>query len=318
MQLQFLGTSAGRPTQTRNVTSIVLTALDNSNYWLFDAGEGTQHRLLGTKLKLNKLERIFITHLHGDHLYGLPGLLCSRSYHEGAGLLRLYGPPGIRAYIECVFHQSSAHLDYELEIMEIEPGVVFADDNCQVVAEELDHRIRCYGYRVIENPIPGALDLDKLMSLGIPPGPIYGQFKRGEDVLSPEGSLIRSADVVGPFTQGRIVTILGDTRPCDQAYRLAKDADLLVHEATFSAGLEEKAEAYGHSTALQAAEIAAKSGAKRLIVTHFSSRYDVEAVAHLVDEVKNIFPNIEAAYDYMEISVPKPKPKINPDMKDPK
>jgi ribonuclease Z len=304
LQLIFLGTGAGRPTKARNVTSIALMLPEPQNgYWLFDTGEGTQHRLLGTKLKLNKLERIFITHLHGDHLYGLPGLLSSRSFYDGISKLQLFGPPGLCAYIDCVFQKSGAHLSYELEVVEIETGQIITDNRFTIEAAELDHRICCFGYRIIERPQPGQLDLAWLSRNGVQPGPIYGKLKKGEDITLLSGQIIRSSDVVGPPTKGRIVTILGDTCPCDNAVELAKDADLLVHEATFAAGMEEKAAAYGHSTVLQAAQIAVRANAKRLVVTHFSSRFDDKEVAQLVADVKSVFPNIEAAYDYFELCV---------------
>jgi ribonuclease Z len=304
LQLIFLGTGAGRPTKARNVTSIALSLPEPQNgFWLFDTGEGTQHRLLGSKLKLNKLERIFITHLHGDHLYGLPGLLSSRSYYDGASTLQLFGPPGLRAFIDCVFQQSGTHLGYELEVVEIEAGQIIADSRFTVEAAELEHRICCFGYRIIERPQPGQLDLALLSRLGVPPGPLYGKLKKGEDVTLTSGQIIRSFEVVGPPTKGRIITILGDTCPCDNAVALAKDADLLVHEATFAAGMEEKAAAYGHSTVLQAAQIAARADAKRLVVTHFSSRFDDIAVEQLVADAQTVFPNTEAAYDYFETKI---------------
>ncbi|MFC5648429.1 ribonuclease Z [Paenibacillus solisilvae] len=304
MKLTFLGTSAGRPTKARNVTSIALSLPEPQHgFWLFDVGEGTQHRLLGSKLKLNKLERIFITHLHGDHIYGLPGLLTSRSYFEGAVPLTIYGPPGIRTFIDCVFHQSGVHLGYELEIIEVEAGHVFSDSYFTVEAAELVHRMQCFGYRIIEHSQPGKLNLPLLKSLGVPSGPLYGKLKQGEDVTLASGETIRSSDVVGPPVNGRIVTILGDTSPCDNVLVLAKDADLLVHEGTFSGGMEEKAYAYGHSTVLQAAKAASEAKVKQLVMTHFSSRFDDEAIEQLVLDAKEIFEHSAAAYDYGEFCI---------------
>ncbi|BBH19890.1 ribonuclease Z [Paenibacillus baekrokdamisoli] len=304
MKLTFLGTSAGRPTKARNVTSIALSLPEPQHcFWLFDTGEGTQHRLLGSKLKLNKLERIFITHLHGDHLYGLPGLLTSRSYFEGAVPLQIYGPPGLQAFIDCVFHQSGVHLGYELSITEIVSGQIVTDDFFTVEAAELEHRMQCFGYRVTEHSQPGKLNLPLLKTLGVPSGPMYGKLKQGEDVTLPSGEMIRSSDVVGPPVAGRIITILGDTRPCENAITLSKDADLIVHEGTFAGGMEEKAAAYGHSTVLQAAETAAKANVKQLVMTHFSSRFDDAAIELLVQDAKEIFANVSAAHDYLEINV---------------
>jgi len=305
MKLLFLGTSAGRPTLARNVTSIALVFTEDQNrFWLFDAGEGTQHQLLRSKLKLGKLNRIFFTHMHGDHLYGLPGILSSRTYYEGAGKLELYGPPGLRAYVEGALLYSGAHLNYELEINEIEAdGTVLEDSRFKIVAAELKHRIQSFGYRIEEQPRPGPLNLAYLAQMGLPPGPMYGKLKRGEDIALADGTVIRAKDAVGPRGIGRIVTILGDTIQCDTAVRLGEQADVLVHEATFGTGMEEKAAAYGHSTFRQAAETAAAAQAKRLVVSHISARYGDEDVQALIDEIKGVFPNAEAAFDFLEVSI---------------
>ncbi|MFB9330449.1 ribonuclease Z [Paenibacillus aurantiacus] len=304
MHLTFFGTSAGRPTKTRNVTSCALMLPEPLHaFWLFDAGEATQHRMLGTKYKLNRLDKIFITHLHGDHLYGLPGLLSSRSYFEGAVPLEIYGPPGLQAYLDAVFQVSGTHLEYDLTVNEIEPGVIVDNEHFIVTAGPLEHRIPCFGYRIEEKESPGALNLAALAELGLRPGPDYGKLKRGLDVQLSDGTWIRSKDVVGPPQQGRIVTILGDTRPCEEAVDLAKNADLLVHEATFAAGMEEKATAYGHSTVLQAATIASRAGAKKLVLTHFSSRLDAEALEEMVEAAKGLIPDSLAAEDYMDINI---------------
>jgi ribonuclease Z len=310
LKLIFLGTSAGRPTLHRNVTSIALLLPHaHGRFWLFDAGEGTQHQLQRAKLKLSKLERIFITHMHGDHVYGLPGLLSSRTFHDGAGKLRLYGPPGLKGFIEGAMRYSELHLNYELDVTEIEPGPIALDDgSCTVEAGELSHRVRVFGYRVTEAPRPGPLLTSLLAERGVEPGPLYGRLKRGEDVELPDGRKILASEALGPATEGRVVTILGDTSPCEEAVRLAAHADLLVHESTFGAGLEEKAASYGHSTILQAAKTAERAQARRLAVTHFSARYDDEAVARLVADGQSIFPDIVAAGDFLELDVDPPSP----------
>ncbi|MBB3110359.1 ribonuclease Z [Paenibacillus phyllosphaerae] len=308
MQLMFLGTSAGRPTKTRNVTAAALVLPDPLHvFWLFDAGEGTQHRMLGSKLKLNRLEKIFITHLHGDHIYGLPGLLSSRSYFEGAVPLELIGPPGIKAFIEGVFALSGTHLEYEFTIREVEPGLILENDRFKVTADTLVHRLPCYGYRIEEKESPGPLKLERLAEFGLKPGPEYGQLKRGEDVQLADGTWIRSSEVAGKPLKGRIVTILGDTSPCDAAIALAKDADLLVHEATFAPGMEEKAAAYGHSTSMQAAQIALEANVKTLVLTHFSSRLCAEDVEQLVQAAQTLIPDTRAAEDYSEIAITRPE-----------
>lgn len=307
MELTLLGTAAGRPIEGRNVTAAALVMPpQRGTFWLFDCGEGTQHQLLKTGLKLWKLERIFITHLHGDHLYGLPGLLGSRSSMGCELPITVYGPPGIREWLEATFRITQTHLHYELEIREIEQdgGVLFADEQFTVTARRLRHRITCYGYRIEERPRPGRLDAGKLAELGVPPGPLYARLKGGEDVTLPDGRVIRSADVTGAPIPGRIIAILGDTAECEAALRLAEGADLVVHEATFEAALADKAAAYGHSTTAQAAGTARDARARRLILTHFSGRYSDADLPRLEAEARAVFPASDAAYDLMTVPLP--------------
>lgn len=304
-----MGTNAGRPTKDRNVTSIALRLLEPCEHiWLFDAGEGTQQQLLRTPLKLNKISKIFITHLHGDHIYGLPGLLTSRSYHEGAGPLMLFGPPGIKQLLDTIFELSGAYLNYELMVQEItDEGLLYEDVHFRVEVGSLDHRVPCFGYRVVEKEQSGMLNIEKLMQLGVPKGPLYGQLKRGENVWLEDGTEVLVAEVTAPPLPGRIITILGDTKPCDNAVKLAENADLLVHEATFRAGMEEKAHAYGHSTTIEAAETARRAGANRLLLTHYSSRFRMEELYQLQEEAAAYHPNTTAAYDLFSTTVPKRK-----------
>lgn len=298
MELLFLGTNAGMPIRERNVTSIALRISQNSGtFWMFDCGEGTQHQLLHTSWKLSRLNKLFITHLHGDHVYGIPGLLSSRSSLGGTEPLEIYGPAGLRELVEANLRIAETHLDYPLSIVEIEEGVVYADDCMTVEAAKLDHRIASYGYRIVEREHLGTLNVQWLTEMGVPAGPAYGQLKAGNDVTLQDGRVIRSADAVGKPLPGRIITILGDTRPCANAVQLSKGADVLVHEATFAQDLADKAYEYGHATALQAAETAFAAGAGRLFMTHFSSRYKQADLAALVAEAKTVFSDTEAAVE---------------------
>ena len=307
MEITFLGTGAGRPMKGRNVTGIALRLPpQHGGTWLFDCGEGTQHQLMQTPLKLNSVNRIFITHLHGDHTFGLPGLLSSRAFAGGSDPVWLYGPTGIRAFVMGCLELTETNLGYELHIQEIEaPGVVMEDEFGLVEAAELSHRIACFGYRIVEKPKPGKLDATKLAERGILPGPLYGRLKQGQDVQLTDGAIIRASEVTGPELPGRIVAILGDTAPCDNAIRLAKDADVMVHEATFEAELSDKAIEYGHSTTLHAAEAAKSAGAKRLVLTHFSTRYKAEDTTRLELEAKTIFPPTIAAFDLLRFHIPR-------------
>jgi ribonuclease Z len=308
MEVWFLGTGAGRPMKHRNVTSIALKLPDpDCSLWMFDAGEGTQHQLMRTPLKLGKLEALFVTHLHGDHTYGIPGLLSTRSYVGGNGPLQLFGPPGIREMIETALTLSSTHLDYEITYHEVSEGVIFKTERYTVEALPLEHRVPCFGYRITECESPGKLNVERLQQLGVPAGPLFGRIKKGEDITLPDGTLIRAADVASTPLCGRTIAIAGDTKPCDNAMRLAQNADLLIHEATFAAGQEEKAHLYGHSTTVEAARTALEANAKRLIMTHFSTRFGDDDIAALEEEARTIFPNSSAAYDLYHTDVPRAK-----------
>jgi ribonuclease Z len=305
MELLFLGTNAGVPTLQRNVTSIALRLYEERrSFWLFDCGEATQHQILKSSLKLSKLEKIFITHLHGDHIFGLPGLLASRSNQGGVSPLTVYGPRGIKEYIETSMKLSQSRMDYILDVVEHKGGKIFEDETIAVNSELLAHRIDSYGYRVIEKDRPGTLNLTLLESYGVRPGPIYGKIKRGESIELETGQLLQPEDVLGLPKKGRIVTILGDTRPCSAAVTLAKDADMLVHESTYLHDMVDTAHEYFHSTAVQAAEVAQLAQAKQLILTHFSSRYkDKEQLGQILDEAKSIFLNTLLAEEFIIVPI---------------
>ncbi|MFP5113499.1 ribonuclease Z [Bacillaceae bacterium C204] len=305
MDIFFLGTGAGMPAKLRNVTSIALKLLEERGaVWLFDAGEATQHQILHTSIKPRRIEKIFITHLHGDHIYGLPGLLSSRSFQGGESEVTVFGPKGIKDYIHVSLSLSQTYLKYPLVVIEIEEGIIFEDDQFTVETLRLDHGIPAYGYRIVEKDRPGTLLADKLKEAGVQPGPIFKKIKNGEAVTLDDGRTIDPNEFLGPEQKGRIVTILGDTRYCENAISLAKNADLLVHEATFSANEERLAHDYFHSTTHQAADVAKKAGCKLLCLTHISSRYDRKAWLELVEEAKEVFPNTDIAEDFKEINIP--------------
>lgn len=305
MEILFLGTGAGIPAKLRNVTSIALKLLEERGaIWLFDAGEATQHQILHTNIKPRRIEKIFITHLHGDHIYGLPGLLSSRSFQGGDSQVTVYGPKGIREFIKVSLSVSQTFLKYPLNIVEVEEGSIFEDSEWVVEARLLEHGIPSYGYRIIEKDKPGMLLADKLIEAGIKPGPIYKRIKNGETIQLEDGRKLDSNEFLGRSKKGRIIAILGDTRYCENAVNLAENADLLIHEATFSKGEEQLAFEYFHSTTQQAAEIARKAKVKQLYMTHISARYDRGAWGDLVNEAREIFPNTEISEDFKTIPIP--------------
>ncbi|WP_049891794.1 ribonuclease Z, partial [Listeria seeligeri] len=266
MELVFLGTGAGVPSRGRNVTSIALSMLNERNaIWLFDCGEATQHQILRSQIKLSKLEKIFITHMHGDHIFGLPGLLSSRSFQGGDSDLTIYGPVGIQAYVETSLKLSGTRLTYEIIFEEIEPGLIFEDEMFTVTADELDHGMLSYGYRIVEKDKQGALDAARLKEDGVEPGPIFQRLKNGEVVTLPDGREIDGENYIGAPQKGKIISIFGDTRETASEFALAENADVLIHEATFEGDKGKMAAEYMHSTTIQAAELAKKAGVKKLI-----------------------------------------------------
>ena len=306
MQLEFLGTGAGSPSKQRNVTSVALKLLEELNeIWLFDAGEATQHQILHTTIRPRKVTKIFITHLHGDHIFGLPGFLSSRSFQGGNEPLTIYGPVGIKKFVMTALQVSESRLSYPLKFVEIDHSQeLFNERGFKVTTMSLDHKIACYGYRIEEADHPGELQVDKLRQDNIPSGPIYGQLKAGKTVKLDDGRVIDGKNYIGKPQPGRIVAILGDTRQTPNAVVLAHKADVLVHESTFAKTEAKMAHNYYHSTSLQAAEVAKQAGVKKLLLTHISARYTGKAAYQLAYQVRDVVPDTRVVNDFDVIDVP--------------
>lgn len=299
MHLQFLGTGAGLPAKERNVSAIALNMLpERGEIWLFDCGEATQHTILNTPIRLNKISKIFITHLHGDHIFGLLGLLCSRSMQMGATPMSLYGPIGLRQFVETGLNLSGSYLSYPLEIIELNEaqGVVFADEQISVQYYPLRHRVPSYGYRIRECERAGSLQADKLHALGIPQGAYWGKLKQGETIVLPDGRQINGQDYLSPARKGREIVIFGDTEFAEEHIAFCQDADVLVHEATLGKGEEELAQKYGHSTCTQAAMLAKAAGVKCLYLSHISARFR-DGGKQLEHDARQIFANSYVVHD---------------------
>ncbi len=278
MRIVFLGTSSGTPSRERNVTSVAIV-LDGT-VLLFDCGEGTQHQLLRAPVRSGAIDAIFVSHMHGDHVYGIPGLLGTFSMNGRVRPLVVVGADGIGAYLDGVLTATHHHSTFPIEVRE----PPFRGDGFTVVAAPLEHRVPALGYCLIEDDRPGTFDPEKARALGIPPGPIYGELQRTHDPR-----------VVGPSKRGRRIAICTDTRPCASAIELARGADVLIHEATYGEEMRAEADERMHATAAGAAQIAKAAGVGLLILTHFSVRY--RDVTPLLDEARAIFPNTEAAAD---------------------
>lgn len=305
MKLTFLGTSAGSPTAERNVSSIMLDLRqERGRLWLFDCGEATQMQMQKAKFSLAKLEMIFLTHLHGDHLFGLPGVLTTRSLMQNQSPLTLVGPKSIKQFIQTVIDISYSWLTYPLNIIELEQdSLVFEDNKFRVEAKLLAHRVPCFGYRIIEKDLPASLDIDKLKKDNIHIGSFYRDLKEGRTVTLEDGRIIHGKDYLETIRKGKKIAILGDTIPCQASIDLAQDVDLLIHEATQEQALEEKALERGHSTTVHAATIAKQAHARRLIITHISPRYSLNDKTKLVSEARNIFAPTEIATDFATFEV---------------
>ncbi|AFZ23958.1 RNAse Z [Cylindrospermum stagnale PCC 7417] len=308
MQITFLGTSSGVPTRSRNVSSFALRLPQRAELWLFDCGEGTQHQLLRSDLKSSQLCRIFITHMHGDHIFGLMGLLASCGLAGNVERIDIYGPSGLNEYLQAASRYSHTHFSYPVKVHAVRPGVIYEDDEFTVSCGLLHHRITAFGYRIAEKDRTGRFDLEKAKALQIPAGRLYGQLKRGETVTLDDGRVINGSELCGPREIGRKISYCTDTVYCDGAVQLAQDADVLIHEATFAHQDADMAFQRLHSTTTMAAQTALAAGAHRLIMTHFSPRYapgNTLDLQDLLQEARAIFPSTDMAHDFMVYDVPR-------------
>lgn len=301
MQMQFLGTGAGMPSKERKTSALALKLLDElGTIWLFDCGEATQHQILETTIKPRKIDKIFITHLHGDHIFGLPGFIGSRSFLGGDTPLTIYGPKGLKEWITVTNEVTGTHLTYPIEFVEVQEGIIYEDDQFIVRAMPLQHVVPCFGYRIEQKAITGALDIEKALALGVPKGPLLGRLKAGEMITLENGDIVRSDDVLSEPKPGFIVTILGDTRKCDNAVMLAANADVLVHESTFDASTENLASQYGHATNVDAAQVAKAASVKTLLLNHLSARFLATDISRMAAEARAIHADTYLVRDFTE------------------
>ena len=308
MQITFLGTSSGVPTRSRNVSGIALRLPQRAEVWLFDCGEGTQHQLLRSDLRVSQIRRIFVTQMHGDHTFGLMGLLASCGLAGNPERIDIYGPPDLDEYLKACRRYSQTHFSYPVKVHTVKPGLVFEDEEFSVSCAPLKHRVPAFGYRITEKDRPGHFDVEKAKALEIPSGPLYGKLKRGERVVLPDGRAIDGAELCGQTEVGRKVVYCTDTVYCENAVELAHDADVLIHEATFAHQDAELAYQRLHSTSTMAAQVALGAHVKQLIMTHFSPRYapgnSIE-LRDLLEEARSIFPNTQLASDFWTYEVPR-------------
>ena len=305
MELTFLGTSCMVPTKDRNVSGIFLTY---KNYGLlFDCGEGTQRQMNIAGINRNKVNYVFLSHWHGDHVSGLIGLIQTlgnqQIQNEERPVLHIYGPKETEERMEhmlktCIFENKVI-----LEIHEIIPQrndllTILDTEDFYVITALLDHGIPCLGYSFIEKDTR-RMNINKLKKFGITNGPIIGQLQNG-DIIEYDGATINPEDV-SELKKGLKITFILDTGLCENAIALAENSDLLICEATYSSELGEKAENYKHMTAKDAAILANNAGAKRLIITHISQRYKTSG--EVLEDAKNAYENVEVAHDFMKVKM---------------
>jgi ribonuclease Z len=301
LSVRFLGTSAARPTVERGVSSLAI--IREGETLLFDCGEGTQRQMMRYGISF-ALSDIFFTHFHGDHLIGIVGLFRTLALQGREEPFRLWGPRGGARVLRAATHFGVDKVGFPVEITELEPGNSVTRDGYAIAAVAADHRgAAALSYVLTEEERRGRFNPDLARSLGIPEGPLWGQIHRGHPVTLDDGRVIPASALVGPTRPGRRLALSGDTRPNERLGDAARGADLLIHEATFAEEEAQRAMDTGHSTAREAAEVAARAGVKRLALTHFSARYSRDT-ADLVREARDRFPDTVAARDGMEIEIP--------------
>jgi ribonuclease Z len=296
LSLFFAGTAGSVPSPRRGLPAVLVRR--GGDRLLFDCGEGTQRQLLRS-VGLLDIDAVFITHFHADHWLGLPGMLKSFALRERSEPLTVYGPRGCNELMG-VMRIVYGRLPYKLSIVELAPAETVRRDGYLIAAVPVRHKgDACFGYALVEDPRPGHLDPELAQRLGVTPGPDFGRLQRGETVAG-----VTPEQVMGPGREGRKVVISGDTAPCQALAIAAHQADVLVHEATFTEEESERARLTLHSTARQAAELARDADVRLLALTHVSSRY---AGGELRDEARAVFAATEAPRDFDTIEVPFPE-----------
>jgi ribonuclease Z len=301
IRVVFLGTAASRPTVGRNVSSVLVQRL--GDMLMFDCGEGTQRQMMrfGTGFAVHD---IFFTHMHADHLLGLPGLLRTMGLQGREEPMRLYCAKGEAKIVDTAVHLGVERVPFEVAIHELVPGDVVVREGYDVIPFRTRHGRHSLGYALVEHERLGRFDPARARELGVPEGPLFGRLHRGETV-EVDGRSISPELVVGPPRPGRRVVYTGDTRPVKATIEHAAGADLLIHEATFAHEDADRARETGHSTAREAARVAREAGVHRLVLTHLSPRYGLEPDI-LLREARAVFPAIEIARDGLEIEIPYP------------
>ena len=275
MEFTFLGSSAGTPTRSRNVSALALGPTGPKPWYLVDCGEGTQHQLLRSRYSVMQLKAIFITHIHGDHTFGLPGLLTSASMLGREEPLDVIAPPQVQTFIRAAIENSDSSLSFDLNFINSEaPEFHWEDRYFSVSTVPLSHRVPCHAFVFTERNIERQLQQEKLQADGIEPGPEWGELQKGKDVLLPDGRLLKADDYTQIARDARRIIVAGDNDTPERLTDACQDVHVLIHEATYTQDISERVGPWPqHSSAEQVARFARKVQLPNLVLTHFSSRY---------------------------------------------
>lgn len=294
----FIGTSASVPSAARGTSATLVSR--GGRRWLVDCGEGTQRQLLRSGVGLADVDVVLLTHLHGDHFLGLPGMFKTFALRGREEPLLLVGPEGLDQLMTTL-HPLIGRLPFHLEVQESGPGEVLRDDDAVIRAFHTDHGVRSLGYALVEDDRPGAFDVDAARALGVPDGPSFGVLQRGGEVTLDSGAVVRPDQVMGEARAGRVVVFSGDTRPCQATEDAARGADLLIHEATFCDEDSPRALETRHTTAREAGALAARAGVRMLALTHVSTRVQPREVRR---EAEREFPGVIVPRDFDQVEIP--------------
>jgi ribonuclease Z len=271
--------------------------------WMFDCGEGTQRQMMQAKASFHKKTKIFISHMHGDHVLGLPGVLQTMALMDRKEPVQVYGPIGIKNFLVCTQETLKFLLTFQVEIFEIlKAGVICDEEEYSVVAANSNHLTNSYAYSFEEKPRSGKFFPKKALALNVPKGELWSKLQGGSEVTLADGNVVKPQDVMGPFRSGRKIVYTGDTRPFEGFAAFAVDADVVIHDCTFDDSLSEKASLDGHSTPSQAAAQANAAGATHLVLTHISARYPNAEL--LLEQAKKTFPDTILAEDFLALELP--------------
>ncbi|HID28096.1 MAG TPA: ribonuclease Z [Methanosarcinales archaeon] len=299
LRVTFLGTSGSIPTPDRNPSAIIVNR--KGELLLFDCGEGTQQQMMRAKTGMNKLTSIFITHLHADHVLGIPGLIQTMLFQARKKPLTIYGPYPIENFFRLLIAMGYYKPKFEIIVKELSPQDIIKREEYVIHAFKTEHKVPSLGYALIENQRRGRFNREKAIELGVKPGPLFAKLHSGESVFV-NGKEIKSEQVVGKPRPGRKMVYTGDTRPCSAVLNASKNADLLIHDSTFTSDILDWAKETMHSTAAEAAELAKAAKVRQLVLTHISSRYP--DTSQLLKEAKSIFNHVCIAKEMMEIVIP--------------